>query len=124
MREIESNLRGFRSESGILIENAFSSALSTSGRAKESSRPESKSDSSGSAGMSFFAMVLTISAIWACLFIDSVGSLTCRVGRHPREFVPDFRVLFVIVHEIAEERVAQAPVSGLREMDVIALREA
>src|ERR1700722_9907186 len=46
MREMESNLRGLRSESGTLKENSSSRALTRSGRAKESSNPLSKSESS------------------------------------------------------------------------------
>src|SRR5216683_7291467 len=111
MREIESNLRGFRSESGILMENAFSKALKTSGSANESRRPESNSDSSGSGVVFFLEMVRIISLICACL---SIG--TCQL-------FPHLIVFFVIVHEIPEERVPEPPVPGRGEVDVIALRE-
>src|SRR5438128_819827 len=114
MRAIESNLRGFRSESGILMENAFSSALRTSGRANESSRPESKSDSSGSGLMFFLENVRIISVICACLLIG-----TC-----PGKLVPHFGVFIVIVHEIAEQRVSEPPVARRGEVDMISLGEA
>src|SRR5256885_8143276 len=113
MREIESNLRGFRSESGILIEKAFSSALSTSGRANESRRPESKSDSSGSGVVFFFETARIISVICACLFIGTCAG----------KLFPHFIVFFVIVHEIAEERVSEPPVTGRGEVHVISLGE-
>src|SRR2546422_3548261 len=99
MRAIESNLRGFRSESGILIENAFSSALRTSGKANESSRPESKSDSSGSGVMFFLEIVRIMSVICACLLFMR----TC-----PGKLLPRFVVFIVIVHEIAEEQIGRA----------------
>src|SRR5438874_13842161 len=113
MREIESNLRGFRSESGILMENAFSRALKTSGRANESSSPESNSDSSGSGVVFFLEIVRIISVICACLFMGTcAGKLFSR-----------FIVFIVIVHEIAEERVSEPAVSRPGEVDVIALSQ-
>src|SRR5882724_5820769 len=114
MREIVSNLRGFRSESGILMENAFSKALKTSGSANESSRPESNSDSSGSGVVFFLEMVLIISLICACL---SIG--TCS-----GQLFPHLVVFLVIVHEIPEECVSEPPVTGRSEVDVIALSQA
>src|SRR5258708_18179442 len=114
MREIESNFRGFKSESGILMENAFSSALTMSGSANESSRPESNSDSSGSAGGVFLEMVRMMSAICSCLFICYPAS----------QLLADLRVLFVIVHQVPEQRVAEAAVTRPGEVHVIVLRQA
>src|SRR6266581_3304947 len=51
MRAIESNLRGFKSRSGTLMENSCSRAATRSGSAKESSSPLSNNDSWSSAGM-------------------------------------------------------------------------
>src|SRR5258707_1529599 len=96
------------------MENAFSKALKTSGRANESSRPESNSDSSGSGVVFFLEMVRIISLICACL---SIG--TCS-----GELFPHLIVFFVVVHEIPEERVPEPPVPRRSEMDVIALSEA
>src|SRR2546422_2354595 len=108
---MESNFRGFRSESGILMENAFSKALKTSGSAKESSRPESNSDSSGSGVVFFLEMVRIISLICACL----------SIGFRSGQLFPHLIVFLVIVHEIPEERVSEPAVTGRREVDVIAL---
>src|ERR1039458_3246670 len=51
MRSRVSNLRGVRSESGMLMENSRSSAATKSARAKESSSPDSKRDSPGDGSM-------------------------------------------------------------------------
>src|SRR6266540_2628978 len=95
------------------MEKAFSSALSTSGSANESSRPESNNDSSGSGVVFFLETVRIISVICACLVIGF------RTGK----LIPHFRVFFVIVHEIAEERVSEPLVTRRGEMHVIALGE-
>jgi len=50
---MESNFRGFRSESGTFMANSFSMALTRSGRANESSNPLSNRDSCSSAGAGF-----------------------------------------------------------------------
>src|SRR5439155_18626706 len=96
------------------MENAFSSALRTSGRANESSRPESNSDSSGSGVTFFLEIVRIMSVICACL------SIGIRLG----QLFPHLVVFIVIVHEIAEERVSQPLVTGHGEMDVISLGQA
>src|SRR2546425_36208 len=96
------------------MENAFSRALSTSGSANESSRPESKSDSSGPGVVFFLEMVRIISVICACLSIGSCSG----------QLIPQFVVFLVIVHEVPEERVSEPPVTGRGEVDVIALRQA
>src|SRR2546427_7995968 len=111
MREIESNLRGFRSESGILMENAFSRALRTSGSANESSRPESNSDSSGWGVVFFLEIVRMMLAICACL----------SIGVRPGKLFPRLVVFIVIVHEIAEQPISEPPVAGSGEMDVVPL---
>src|ERR1700723_2977739 len=59
MRARESNFRGFKSASGTTTPNSFSSALTISGRPKESRTPDSNRDSSGSAGMGFCATFFT-----------------------------------------------------------------
>src|SRR5258708_4966107 len=105
MREIESNLRGFRSDSVILMENAFSCALKTSGNANESSKPESNRDSSGSGLLFFWETALIISVICACLFI----------GARSGKLFPHFGVFVVIVHEIPEECIPDPPVTRSRE---------
>src|SRR5215472_15305174 len=67
MRAMDSNRRGFRSLSGTWMPNSCSSALTMSGSAKESSRPESKSDSSAAGDTCCFEILRTISSMRACL---------------------------------------------------------
>src|SRR5580693_4365284 len=90
MRAMDSNLRGLRSASGILIWNSRSSSPTISGSAKESRNPESNSDSSASGTESFFETFLRMVMIRALLSIGCVGasrekSLVLRhqfVGQH------------------------------------------
>src|ERR1700730_3173567 len=95
------------------MENACSRALKTSGSANESSKPESKSDSSGSGVEFFLEIVRIISMICACLFIRSCSS----------KLVSHLGVFVVIVHEIPEQRVSQPAVTGSGEVHVVVLRQ-
>src|SRR3989442_5417550 len=101
-----SNFLGFKSESGILMANACSSALTMSGRTKESSIPESKRDSSGCGFMFFLETVRMISAICARLSIVDLAD----------QILPDFLVLVVIVHQVAKQRISQAVVARRGEV--------
>ena len=69
MRLMESNLRGLRSRSGMVIPNSVSMPLTRSVRAKESRRPESNRLSSGSGETGRLAAVWTILRILFCFSI-------------------------------------------------------
>src|ERR1035441_7868681 len=106
MRSTESNFRGWRSESGIRIENSFSIALTRSARLKESSSPDSKSDSRGEGSMGSGAklrMMLTI------LVRLSMGFLVRRLQ-------PDLLINFVLPQDVFEQCIGQAAIACGREM--------
>lgn len=76
MRLMESNLRGFKSRSGIVMPNSASIPLTRSVSANESSRPESNRLSSGSGETLRLAAVWTILRILCCFSIFSCGEHT------------------------------------------------
>src|SRR5690349_8409829 len=109
MREMDSNLRGFKSESGILIWNSRSSSPTMSGSAKESRKPESNNDSSAS-GRSFFLVTpFRIAAIRSLLSIRSLHA-------HGEKLV-------VLSHQFVEQHAADQAISGAGEVHVVALAE-
>src|SRR5215475_866198 len=91
MRSTESNLRGLRSESGIRTENSDSSAVTRSGSVKESSRPDSNSDSPGSKFTGFPATRRTMSTILLCWSMGLIG------------FQSGLLKVLVLRHEVVEE---------------------
>src|ERR1035441_5434532 len=113
MRSTESNFRGCKSASGMRIENSFSNALTKSARLKESSRPDSKSESPGAGLIGSAAKLCTMLTILVRL---SMGFLV--------RFRADLLVFLVLPHDIREERIRQAMVPRRREVHVIALSQA
>src|SRR5688572_19855337 len=113
MRVMESNFRGFRSESGIRMENSDSSAAIISASEKESRSPDSKSDSpgAGSIGLSarrwMMATILLRLSIWLLVGNYRAGLFVSIVG----------------THQVLKQRFGQAMIAGGREVDVVALGE-
>src|SRR5690349_21510596 len=111
MRSMVSNFRGFKSESGTVTPYSASSALTRSGNAKESIKPESNKDSSGAGDTGFFATDCRISRIFACLLIPSLSD----------QFLADFYKRPVMFHQILKNRPTQQPVPRRRKVDIIPL---
>src|SRR5579864_396919 len=110
MRAMDSNLRGFRSESGIRMLNSRSSSPTMSGSAKESKKPESNSDSSASGTDVFFETLLRMATIRSLLSIRSLRA-------HGEEPV-------VLGHQLGKEHVAHHAIAGACQVRVVALSEA
>src|ERR1700726_2711563 len=98
MRVMDSNFRGCKSESGILMPNSRSRSLTKSGSAKESRKPESNSDSSGSGGAVLFEALRTMARMRSLL---SIGS-----------FRADREKAVVLRHQLVEEHTAGRAITG------------
>src|SRR5581483_3544616 len=116
MRSTESNFRGVRSESGILTENSFSSADTRSASVKESSAPDSNSDSSGVGLMGFPATCLTISMIFVCRSMIWLAS-----GSSSSDFRPRLLIFSELLHHVGKHHRRQAMIAGRRKVDEIPL---
>src|ERR1041384_7848931 len=101
MRWIESNLRGERSESGIVIWNSVSIADTRSVNVNESSSPDSNRDSSGAGltGLPATERMSSMILVWSSM----------------RVLLPCLRrglACFVLRHDVREQNIGQAPVTG------------
>src|SRR5438067_7413689 len=112
MRARVSNLRGVRSLSGMRIANSRSRPLTRSVRLNESSRPDSKSDSSGEGSIDLPATCRRSSTILVWSFMRSL--VRCR---------PYLLVGFELPHQVAEEHRGKAAIPDRREVDVVRLRK-
>src|SRR5579864_3217926 len=110
MRAMDSNLRGFRSESGILIWNSRSNSLTTSGSAKESKKPESNNDSSASGTGDFLETFFTMAMIRSLLSIGSFGA---------RREKP-----VVLRHQLLDQHVADQTIARAGKVHVVSLAQA
>src|SRR5271155_3057861 len=110
MREMLSNLRGFRSESGILIWNCVSSSPTISGSAKESKNPESNRDSSAAGTEFFFETFLSIAMIVSLLSIRSLGANREKP--------------IVLLHQLVHQHVGNQPIAPPCKVHVVALAQA
>src|SRR5665213_828810 len=111
MRVKASNLRGFKSESGIFIPNSRSSSVTRSGSANESRNPESKSDSSGSGSVLLLETLRTIAAMRSLL---SILLITASFGADGEKSV-------VLLHYFFEEHIARGAIAGPGQVCVVAL---
>src|SRR5260370_5852053 len=109
MRAMDSNLRGFRSESGILIPNSRSSSLTTSGSANESRYPASNNDSSASGTAGFFETLFTMAMIRSLLSIRDLGLYGQKPG--------------VLRHQLVEQHAANQAIACARKVHIIALAQ-
>src|ERR1017187_7507733 len=114
MRATESNFRGERSESGIFSENSSSSAETRSASVKESSTPDSKSDSSGVGSIGFPATCLTISTIFVRVSISGGYS----------HFGAILLIRLKLVHDIGVHHGGEPMVTGGGEVHEVCLGEA
>src|SRR5262249_49586552 len=113
MRATLSNLRGVRSESGMRIENSRSSPATKSARANESSKPDSKRDSSGEGLMGFPANCRSTSTILIWSFMRNL-----LPGRGP-----GLLISFEQLHQIGEQHTGETVIAGDSEVDAIVLRQ-
>src|ERR1700722_16389095 len=109
MREMVSNLRGFRSESGILIWKWVSSSPTMSGSAKESKNPESNRDSSAAGTEFFFETFLRMAMIVSLLSIRSLGANREKP--------------IVLIHQLLNQHVGNQAIARASEVHVIALAQ-
>src|SRR5664279_560713 len=114
MRVTESKTRGLRAESGMRTPNSASNADTRSASAKESSSPDSKSESSGAGSMGFPASRRRISMILVRLSMR--GPVRC--------FQADFLVGLVLADQIFEQCSRQPAVTGDGKVNVVGLRQA
>src|SRR5947199_424059 len=112
MRATVSNLRGVRSLSGMRIANSRSRPLTRSVRLKESSRPDSKRDSSGEGSIGLPATCRRSSTILVWWFMRNL--VRCR---------PCVLVGFELPHQVAEEHGGETAIPDGREVDVVRLRK-
>src|SRR6266567_778461 len=114
MRSMESNFLGLRSESGMLMPNSASNALTRSMIEFESSKPDSKSDSSGAGSRGLAAICRMMEMILVRLSMGSgIRYLQARSA-----------VNLVLLQDIRKQDRGQPPVSGGRQVHIVGLAQA